>query len=40
VTDFLDGYLKHDRDALTLLPTDATVAGVTTFQEQLRPNTP
>jgi dienelactone hydrolase len=36
VTDFLDRYLKHDHGALARLETDAAVAGVTTFQEQVR----
>jgi dienelactone hydrolase len=34
-TDFLDGYLKHDRKALRRLATDGNVAGVASLQEDL-----
>ena len=34
-TDFLDGFLKHDRKALHRLAADGNVAGVTTLQAEL-----
>jgi dienelactone hydrolase len=36
VTDFLDGYLKHDRRALRRLGRDGDVPGVATLQQDLR----
>ena len=36
VTDFLDGYLKHDRRALRRLGRDGNVPGVATLQQDLR----
>ena len=35
VTDFLDGYLKHDRRALRRLSTDGSVPGVASLQENI-----
>jgi fermentation-respiration switch protein FrsA (DUF1100 family) len=34
-TDFLDGYLKHDHQALERLPSDGNVAGVASLQADL-----
>ena len=35
ITDFLDGFLKHDRRALRRLATDGNVPGVASIQEDL-----
>jgi predicted dienelactone hydrolase len=35
ITDFLDGFLKHDRRALRQLATDGNVPGVASVQENL-----
>jgi fermentation-respiration switch protein FrsA (DUF1100 family) len=35
ITDFFDGFLKHDRDALRTLATDGNVAGVASLEEDL-----